>query len=389
MRSLSYNLRPATAQSALRTLRTAVRSVPGATVTEGPLSPLTVQVYQTIETAYGHRELTPAYTCIVEVIPVTVTLPEGWLETGDGWQVVARRDAGAHGWNATQWYGDHKTDAEARELARLLCPLAPADCTECGKAVRRLATTVIRKGGDYRQVGGTCEARYIPATLLKLLSALSNAESAVIPLEVDEAELEGLGCRWAEPNWADLREYLGHCYALLTAPDATFVPAWIEDARGSLQPNPAATWRDAWALSTGYANADETPHLPDWLFEVLEADPETARHTESRYLHRRDASRVCGRVHRAVQQSRIPNLPKAEVPAGRQAVAGTILSTKVVHGDYGVQTKALVDCGGFRLYGTVPASAQWRAGDAVTFTATLQPRELGFGFYSRPSLPRA
>jgi len=385
MNTLSYNLRPDTAKFAIRTLRAAVSSIPGASVVDGPLSPLKVQVYATVELAHG-RALTPAYSRIVEVVPVTVTLPEGWLETGEGWQVVARRDAGAHGWDATQWYGDHKTDAEARELARLLCPIPPTACTECGKAVRRLVTTVIsHPEHGYRQVGGTCEAQYIPATLLKLLSALSKAEAEVIPLQTDELELEGLGCRWADPEWVDLREYLAHCYAWLTAQDAVFCPAWIDNLNGR-EPNPSATWRGAWD-ATAILRDDELEPAPDWVFDALEADRDTARYTESRFLHRRDAPRVCAKVHNAIQKSRQSDAPKVEVPEGRQRVTGKILSTKLVESDWGTQTKALVDCGGYRLYGSVPASAKWKTGDSVAFTATVQPRELGFGFFSRPAKP--
>jgi hypothetical protein len=75
-----------------------------------------------------------------------------------------------------------------------------------------------------------------------------------------------------------------------------------------------------------------------------------------------------------------------EVPAGRQLVTGTVVSTKVVDSQYGSTLKMLVDCGAFRVFGTVPGSIDPHRGDTVSFTATLSPaEEKGFGFYSRPT----
>lgn len=91
------------------------------------------------------------------------------------------------------------------------------------------------------------------------------------------------------------------------------------------------------------------------------------------------------------------------VPSGRAKVEGSIVSVKhtettlvrrTIH-----QTKVLIQCDGYRLFGTVPSGitatvfADGYGVDAdeklkglrIRFTATVQPKEAGFGFFSRPT----
>lgn len=98
-----------------------------------------------------------------------------------------------------------------------------------------------------------------------------------------------------------------------------------------------------------------------------------------------------------------------EPPAGRHEIEGEIVSTKWVDNGFGGGLKMLVQCGNgtgrYRLFGTVPAAINpdgsgWYApltesgeelesielkGSRVRFTATVQPKERGFGFFSRPA----
>lgn len=77
---------------------------------------------------------------------------------------------------------------------------------------------------------------------------------------------------------------------------------------------------------------------------------------------------------------------KDDVPEGRQEITGQVVSLKMKDSPWGASLKLLIDCGTYRLYGTCPAAlADAEAGQTVTFTATLQPKEAGFGFFSRPS----
>jgi len=89
-----------------------------------------------------------------------------------------------------------------------------------------------------------------------------------------------------------------------------------------------------------------------------------------------------------------PKPIKLEVPAGRHAIEGTILSVKDVESDYGITWKMLVEVsipgGSYRVFGTVPGSicgigVGSLKGRRVKLTATVQPKEPGFGFYSRPT----
>jgi hypothetical protein len=93
------------------------------------------------------------------------------------------------------------------------------------------------------------------------------------------------------------------------------------------------------------------------------------------------------------------------VPEGRQEITGTVLGIKIRDGYMPGQTtlKLLLDCDGFKLWGTFPNSlcgtqevdeetlrtfytAGAEVGDQVTMTATVAASaDLGFGFYSRPA----
>lgn len=79
----------------------------------------------------------------------------------------------------------------------------------------------------------------------------------------------------------------------------------------------------------------------------------------------------------------------APLTAGRQPIKGTVVSLKNVAGDYGMQLKMLVKLeSGARVFGAVPAKIAntVKAGDEVSLTATVQPKEADFGFFSRPTL---
>lgn len=78
------------------------------------------------------------------------------------------------------------------------------------------------------------------------------------------------------------------------------------------------------------------------------------------------------------------------VPSGLREVTGVIKAGKVTRGRYGATIKMLIDCGPYRLWGTLPRALEnCEIGDRVTFKATLTPSEdLGFGFFSRPTKAR-
>lgn len=72
-------------------------------------------------------------------------------------------------------------------------------------------------------------------------------------------------------------------------------------------------------------------------------------------------------------------------PTGRQDITGTVLSTKWQENDFGGSLKMLVDAGTYRLWGSVPGNISVDKGDVVKFSATVEAKEVGFGFYKRPT----
>ena len=73
-------------------------------------------------------------------------------------------------------------------------------------------------------------------------------------------------------------------------------------------------------------------------------------------------------------------------PSARQEVVGKIVSFKVQDTQFGPVTKILVACETYKLYGTLPRSCDdAKRFDVIKFTATITPKECGFGFFSRPA----
>lgn len=80
------------------------------------------------------------------------------------------------------------------------------------------------------------------------------------------------------------------------------------------------------------------------------------------------------------------------IPAGRVDIEGTVLSIKeysfrASYNNDVTSLKALIQCDGYKLFGTLPASivAEAKVGDKVRLTATVKEKEAGFGTYSRPT----
>lgn len=76
--------------------------------------------------------------------------------------------------------------------------------------------------------------------------------------------------------------------------------------------------------------------------------------------------------------------------AGKQEITGIILNFKDCESQYGLTVKMLVQLdNGNRLFGTCPRSLlQVERGSKVAFVATVEPKETGFGFFSRPTKAR-
>lgn len=112
------------------------------------------------------------------------------------------------------------------------------------------------------------------------------------------------------------------------------------------------------------------------------------------------------KLHREANEPKPESEAEIMPPAGRVEITGTVVSTKYQESrhPYGSSThkmlvKVETENGSYRLFGTVPSSIDdeiWNLretvdsnlalkGLGVTFTATIQPKEDGFGFFSRPA----
>lgn len=85
---------------------------------------------------------------------------------------------------------------------------------------------------------------------------------------------------------------------------------------------------------------------------------------------------------------------RPDVPEGKLTITGTVVSTKVQHGDYGTTYKMLVEAEqGFKVFGTIPSSMleqytlEELKATKVTFTATVERSrdDRSFGFFKRPT----
>ena len=95
---------------------------------------------------------------------------------------------------------------------------------------------------------------------------------------------------------------------------------------------------------------------------------------------------IVAKVDERGEQAAAEEATLVDPPAGRCEIEGEVISVKVQDGRFGRQVKLLVKCEGFRVYGTCPASLDdVERGVRVRLTATLQPKERGFAFWSRPT----
>lgn len=93
--------------------------------------------------------------------------------------------------------------------------------------------------------------------------------------------------------------------------------------------------------------------------------------------------RACQRERDRKKEQKTEILP----PEGRQSITGEVIAIKPHEGQFGFSMKLTVKCDGYRLWGTLPKGLSkigLERGNIVTFTATIQPKEKGFGFFSRP-----
>jgi hypothetical protein len=377
---LKYAVRPDDADAFVRAVERAARHCPEVGVVLGPETVVNRLVISASEGMIVEERLVP-----IAVHFAIVTMPD----LSNGWSIVGVRSEGL--W---EWYGNAYHDAELRERVRQWAPNW-SECHACNKNIHRTQTIVIQRGDEFLQVGGQCVAQYVPENLQKFLNAMSVALAKVINLDEpaeDDGHAYGSWC----PGWYERQLVFRVLHAMR---NDTYIPS-----RDSWdQPNPLATWRLAkdevarWMAcgptgDTYLAYAAKFPADPDASAEFREYcdqhQPDAQRILEQDWCKMKDIAYLAG-AYRRWHTSKSAVVLDGTVPTGRTKITGTVVSIKRVDNDYGVCDKALIESTDkYRVYGTVPNNANWRAGDTVTFTATFSPKEKSFGFYSRPALPK-
>lgn len=176
--------------------------------------------------------------------------------------------------------------------------------------------------------------------------------------------------------------------ALLGADLLAAIGQWIADTHA------AVDWQDAWAtdehialLERDVIGDDRNGYQAKRNIAIYDlgckASRETLTEKQAAYL----AQLWAGKQGEAAAQQ-AAEAAKVDVPEGKQRVSGVVVSTRETSGPYGSEYKMLVDCGGFKLWGTVPralAIEEELKGKTVSFNATVTAKEKGFGYFSRPT----
>lgn len=330
-----------------------------------------------VHTSEG-KEVNHGFTPIA-VVPVIITIPN----LPNGWQLIARREG-----DLWEWYGPALDNADLRKSYRATA-IAPTDCQVCNTKQRRNETFVISKAEERLQVGGSCISQYIPTDFLKALSAISEGMTLVVNL--DNPEFDGSSILGFADGWYEIKKVFR---VLEGFKNEVYIPS----KNTSGLPNPNATWRLVRETCNQWGHNEIAPNRIDiyYPFDALafqqfidfcKAEADMVRILEQEWCKSKDIAYMTG-LHRRWQMSLNSDDCGGTVPTGRHSVSGKILSLKYVSTDFGETLKATVQCNGYKLYGSVPKSSEWKIGDTVAFTATLTPKETGFGFYSRPMVSK-
>ena len=365
----------------LATLQGLVRkcTFPGIDVQASPAYTGTGRILEIIEGERGHKEAVYAGTYAITLHDVTITIPQAVTESG--WRVLARREF-VGGSEAVTWY-------DATEVFDT-SSFAVGQCDACGLARSRSYTLIIRKDTRTIQVGGSCVAKYVPAKFEQALRSL--AECLTVIRGLSDPDLFDLSGGGSLPRHEPLARLVAIAIELHKQ-GVPFIPS--KDKWGEPQEN--ATWRQVVraltfierGVSEGVLNAihPAVPTPADEVADLVEALRADNPEFGYDWVLRNACGVIIPKVSRILSDRARANDPVVEQvtpPAGRIVVEGKVLSIKQVESQWGIVTKILVDCGGYRLYGSAPSHVICDRDEVVRFKATVEPKEVGFGFYSRP-----
>ena len=367
----------------LPTLRRAVTRVESRIGTVGlTIAPATVEKkahYHEIEGVRGHIELVLDGYSPLTVHRCTLTVdPDRYMTAG--YSLLARRTASPDGADFVEWYVEEADRVAIPDLHR-------SECQACGRKVARSETYIIASpDGAVMQVGGSCKDQFIPSQAVSYLTSMRNLMMQVTELETD---LTGQGGGGGYEQMWKVAGVIAHSISVLKS--RPFVRSTDEWG----QANADATWRVVRAeyrhgeLVEYGTSTPWTPEILECLNDLRNSDSETDRDiTAYDWCNVKGLAFLPSAVRSWMKRKAEavkPHVDPVMPPTGRVILEGTVTSQKMVSTDFGDTYKMLLDCGAYRVWGTVPGNLAVGLGDRVRLTATVQPKELGFGFYSRPA----
>lgn len=315
---------------------------------------------------------------------------------------------------------------------------AAPDCDHCGLARQRSKTYLVRQesDGEIRQIGSTCLQDFLGHNPAALVGAFDLARAArEIMGAWDEAEDWGGGGHVPRvypleelfrATWKITRAHgwvsKGRAYESMErlTPTADLVAEYLSPPRhGDSGRAQWERWAEEVEEKAGSVDEDAVSAALDWAARADQDD------RDSDYLHN---VAVIGRagyckaktfglavsilpVHMKMVEREAVKARQAEEKGpevspepGRRDIQGMIISTRIEEGYVGgTVTKMLLEVveadGHYRLWGTLPSAlavseydedgnllrGPAEAGARVRLTATVQPKEVGFGFFSRPA----
>jgi len=367
----------------LEALRRAVARVTGKIggfpITIDPVETVKKAHYHEIEGAFGRIEVVLDGYSPLEVHKVTLTVDPDQFMLG-GYKLLARRTAAPDNTDFIDWFVGEADRCTVPDLPRTACQ-------SCGRNVARSETYLIASPtGDIMQVGGKCKDQYLPSQAVAYLTNLRTLLASFTSLECDPTD--------------NFRGSMGECmyrieaviaHALVHLQAHPFVPS--QDNWGRANSN--ATWREIKSQvirSIMLEQCISTPWKPEisqCIHDLRNSERETDRDiTQYDWCNLRGLAFLPSAVRAWMKRQAEAQKPHVEAvmpPTGRIVLEGTVTSQKLVESDFGSVYKMVLDCGAYRVWGTVPSGLAVGLGDRVRLTATVQPKEVGFGFYSRPS----
>lgn len=268
-------------------------------------------------------------------------------------------------------------------------------CDHCDKRRARNVHYIVKQldTGEFLKIGSSCLELYFPQTANECVRGAMWYSHVVAALEDDE--LKDFKGNWASHGYKSkyvlglaLDEVRKNGY-VKTECDYDEIPTRDVIKKqygegyfvGLAEPEKAKAteqmleWFDAQEATTNYMH-----NIKAILSEEFVNDKHLGLLVSA-------ASVYLNAMEREAQQKQTATENTVTPDDGRYNIEGRVVSFKEYRNEYGITVKVLVQCEGYRLFGTIPKSIRYDAeiGDTVSFTATVKAVEAGFGKYSRPS----